>query len=903
MSTCENLGEKSHCFCCAMDGKKQSACAKTQEEKLMKKNILKRIFALVLAMVMALGLTGCATPEGQYNAANKLLIKGEYEKAAEKFEALGSFNDAPQMTRYCRAMAAGENGQYESAVKTFEAMGDFKDCPSLVTYYTARYYEAEGGKETDHLKWYSAEGWKYYEKAYEIYDTLPMFRDSDTRAEACHKAMYDRGVALADGGNYEQAANLMEMMSMEYDEYPDSGEKCQYYAGCYEMQEGNYDLAYGYFIGLEDYMDAPTRAQEALNTLYAKGEECYAEGLYADAYVYFGWLAEYTEYSSEKGAPADRAKESVYLYGEQMLNAETPDYSEARDAFEIAGDFAPEGKAIGTERVKECWYLEGESLLYAEEPDYEAAKAAFENAGDYSDASTRYYAYWYQKGEELLNAETPDYSGARAAFANAGEYVPEGKAVGKERIKERWYLQGLSLKNAETPDYKGAYAAFVNAEDYTAESGDASQLAKETAYLLGEELLYAEEPDYNGAKLAFKNAGDYSDAATRYYAYWYQKGEELLYAETPDYDGAREAFANAEKYAPEGKNAGTERIKECWYLQGESLLYAEEPDYEAAKTAFENAGDYSDASTRYYAYWYQLGLDLMNGEKPDYKGAYDAFVNAEDYSAESGDASQLAKEASYLYGEALLSAGKPAHSAAKTAFENAGDYKDASTRYYAYWYQKGEEELAKKEPDFLVAQKAFKSAETYMDAEEKYVLCELQIIKKAKVGSKVSFGDRKWYVIKKTGSKVFLMSEKPIPGGFGDNVWETSGQREYLNSAFLDACFSNKEQKCIVVTKVPNARNKVGKGGRTTEDRVFIFSQGEAKTYSKYLIQACTLENGKYDRVWLRTPAPGGNGEYQMWTFGLKTTGEIWFKSNMTYANGGSIVPVMWIDTNTFSLK
>lgn len=46
----------------------------------MKKNILKRIFALVLVMVMALGLTGCASPEGQYNAANKLLIKGEYEK-------------------------------------------------------------------------------------------------------------------------------------------------------------------------------------------------------------------------------------------------------------------------------------------------------------------------------------------------------------------------------------------------------------------------------------------------------------------------------------------------------------------------------------------------------------------------------------------------------------------------------------------------------------------------------------------------------------------------------------------------------------------------------------------------------------------------------------------------------
>jgi hypothetical protein len=74
-----------------------------------RKHLIKRISALLMCLCLLLTLTGCST-EGRYQSANKLLAKGEYQKAAEKLEALGSFEDAPLLTMYAKAAAAGEAG-------------------------------------------------------------------------------------------------------------------------------------------------------------------------------------------------------------------------------------------------------------------------------------------------------------------------------------------------------------------------------------------------------------------------------------------------------------------------------------------------------------------------------------------------------------------------------------------------------------------------------------------------------------------------------------------------------------------------------------------------------------------------------------------------------------------------
>ena len=133
-------------------------------------NKAKRLMAILLMIAVAFTFTACGDSQKKtYESASNLLNKGKYAEAAEKFEKLGSYEDASQMTMYAKALNEAESGNYEVALKTFDSLGAFKDAPQMISYYTARKLEDEGE----------------YESASKRYNENPLFKDSQERSLNC----------------------------------------------------------------------------------------------------------------------------------------------------------------------------------------------------------------------------------------------------------------------------------------------------------------------------------------------------------------------------------------------------------------------------------------------------------------------------------------------------------------------------------------------------------------------------------------------------------------------------------------------------------------------------------------------------------------------------------------------
>lgn len=93
-----------------------------------------------------------------------------------------------------------------------------------------------------------------------------------------------------------------------------------------------------------------------------------------------------------------------------------------------------------------------------------------------------------------------------------------------------------------------------------------------------------------------------------------------------------------------------------------------------------------------------------------------------------------------------------------------------------------------------------------------------------------------WRVLEVGEDSLLLLSEyglicKNYHDIFENVTWETSTLRAWLNGAFLDAAFTNKERNAIEKTLVSNPDNEIYKteGGNDTTDKVFLLSYDEAQ--------------------------------------------------------------------------
>ena len=67
---------------------------------------MKKRIALVLALLLALTLTGCKSND--YKSAVNAMESGDYATAAQQLEALGDYKESQQMLRQCRYALAVE---------------------------------------------------------------------------------------------------------------------------------------------------------------------------------------------------------------------------------------------------------------------------------------------------------------------------------------------------------------------------------------------------------------------------------------------------------------------------------------------------------------------------------------------------------------------------------------------------------------------------------------------------------------------------------------------------------------------------------------------------------------------------------------------------------------------------
>ncbi len=94
----------------------------------------------VVAVAVALLLTKVIIPNSKYNAANELLLSGDYDGAAAAFAAMGEYKDSANMVTesyYQKASAQLDAKDYDGAAAAFTALGIYKDSSIMAceSYY------------------------------------------------------------------------------------------------------------------------------------------------------------------------------------------------------------------------------------------------------------------------------------------------------------------------------------------------------------------------------------------------------------------------------------------------------------------------------------------------------------------------------------------------------------------------------------------------------------------------------------------------------------------------------------------------------------------------------------------------------------------------------------------------
>ena len=152
------------------DGNKKDADSKSVEVEVIQptqiavqaKSHKKRNIIIAIAAVLVLALAGAAyyvytfiaTPAKEYESAQAMMNSGKYEKAIEKFTALGDYEDSENLIRECyigigdRCLEAKEYDNALKAYRTAQDMDDtneIKDKINLVKYQYVKDHASKGG--------------------------------------------------------------------------------------------------------------------------------------------------------------------------------------------------------------------------------------------------------------------------------------------------------------------------------------------------------------------------------------------------------------------------------------------------------------------------------------------------------------------------------------------------------------------------------------------------------------------------------------------------------------------------------------------------------------------------------------------------------------------------------------
>ena len=170
-----------------------------------------------------------------------------------------------------------------------------------------------------------------------------------------------------------------------------------------------------------------------------------------------------------------------------------------------------------------------------------------------------------------------------------------------------------------------------------------------------------------------------------------------------------------------------------------------------------------------------------------------------------------------------------------------------------------------------------------------------------------------WLVLEVRGDQALVISRygldvRPYNRNYDKVTWETCSLRKWLNGEFLNDAFNPGEQKAIIMTTVDNS-NSQGysgwntRGGKNTEDRIFLLSYAEAWRYfsndragqclpTRYAAGRSAHTSGSNCEWWLRSP-----GYFQNNAAGVCTDSSLFtYRVNNNYT---CVRPALWINLDS----
>ena len=209
------------------------------------------LFTVIIVLVVAAAawyITQVFLPAWHYKAADRLHGEGQYSEAAQAFENLGDYRDAPSkalQARYAYAEKLLTDGDYDAAISAFAALGNYSDAARRIP--AIHYSKAEALLATGDNDGAIAE-----------FEAAGDFEDAAERVQAIH---YSKAEALLATGDNDGAIAEFEAAG----DFEDAAERlqpiCLQQAESMEA-EGNWRAAAIAYGKLGDYPGARERSFE-----------------------------------------------------------------------------------------------------------------------------------------------------------------------------------------------------------------------------------------------------------------------------------------------------------------------------------------------------------------------------------------------------------------------------------------------------------------------------------------------------------------------------------------------------------------------------------------------------------------------------------------------------------------
>ena len=773
---------------------------------------LKKLCALLLAVVLTLGLCSCSIgKKGKYEKAVDAVRNGRYQEAIESLEALDGYEDSAKYITYARALQAGDSGDYETAIKALEALNGFEKSAVYITSYTTLAYEAEQARMKNVYNQAIANVKAgNYDAAIAAFETLNDYEDSGKYI------MYARCLKTGDSGDYENAIKVLEALNgfeksavyitsyttLAY-EAEQARMKSVYNQAIADVKAGNYDAAIAAFEMLNDYEDSGKYIMyarclktgdsgdydTAIKSLTSMGD-------FKEAAMYIKYYTALAHEAAQEYEAAGEVYEEILLFKDAQARAAVlPDKILDRELAE-ADRLIGELDNSGVEQMKE---LVNQKYTTSNTQMYENIMA---RAGKWSEKQN------YGAAAALyLVLKEAGYEPAVVPFGEAmTAYVQERMAEGRYGDAE-WLI-----------------------EEYLSDHKEANGLKNECDYqiTLERQAWGSEWAQY--AYDAFKALGDYKDSAERAAVYENQYAEAVSKREAGEFDAAIALFTELGSYSD--SSAQVQETENAKAYAAAVLLMASEK-YEEAITAFNALNGYSDSTakidecnTAILEREYQKALKLMTDEK--YEDAIQAFEALNGYSDSATKISEC-KTAIFEreYQKALKLMNEEKYEDAIKAFKALNGYGDSTTKIsecktaiLEREYQKALKLMTDEKYEDAI--QAFESLNNYSDSATKISECKYAAAASLMTSEKYEEAIEAFKAL----------------NGYSDSATKISEcntailEREYQKALKLMT-----EEKCEEAIKAFEALN--GYSDSTTQIKECIYQKAEK-----------LRQNGKYDEAY-----------------------------------------------------